>query len=1170
MLLTILAANTETMLFRARVWLLLIFSLFTTAVFSQEQWPGTFLWRISGKNLTQPSYLYGTIHLQDKRLFQFTDSLYQALEKTEGFALEIDFNEFMDSIFSRGFRDVEDEILEKQEVKLDRKKMNKSADSLLKVLEISENRITKKDLKKIREYRMNKLVQQGEMQTIVDGYLYGLAQRLGKWMGGIEDVTDQLDLKDEIGADLTPDEIFQPEANLRRSLDELIRIYINRDLQSIANYVDGKYENGMKDKLLTQRNIKMAKRMDSLMAVRTMFFGIGAAHLPGDIGVINLLRRNGFTVEPVFSPQSLPPEAYASKLNVIPWKKVEDEKLFSIEMPGVPSDYNMLGEGVKMKVFFDLPTMTFYMAGHTIAGNNNTVDLDEALEKMAKNMGSKGNKIQAKEIMIEGVRGREGVFEIPGASFKVRLLQKKTILYMLFVGTTRNSNLSNPGINKFFSSFIPKEIGTSEKQWTKFTIPGKAFSVQLPGAAKPNKKVDESAQGTNWNFVTYDLIDEEKGFYYLVQVRDINPGFYLEGDSTYFSLVSNDLADRFEKIISEEKLIFQGWPALKLTVSENTGMLLKMFNVVRGNRVYVLVVAGGTKDSDFSDVDKVFNSLVIEDYLPSQWTKFSSEGFSATVPAPIKKMPKDSTSSDSDILHYVSYNSNDAISYEILKTPLSPYYWAKNDSSFFADRLKFYMDYADSVLEKRISYNGKLKGLDFVIQKEENNLEKLRMFVNGDTLYTLMTFLPKKEINSENFKKFFDELRVDKEILPTIYTKKTEQLLDALRTKDTTEFEKAVTAFDQVNFEKDDLPFLHKALLEEYNTQEAEHYSVNERIVEVLEDIADTSTIRFVSDNYRKLSKEKEAIKYNLLEVLSQIKTLDSYSVLKNLLLTAIPSEGDPGNLNYHLQDSLELTAKLYPEVLVLSKDSAFSTVLVNVTKQLLDSNLISINSILPFKQNFLEHVRKNLKKIKEDEEKWWMFTNWVPFIGKFNDKESNDLLRTFLTLDEIDAKYAVILALVKNEQPVEPGQTEKVAEDKEYRKDLYDEFKKLDKLKLFPARYATQLKIAESEIHLLATDDEEPSSITFISERTEMFMGKKQKFYLFKVEFEGEDYSSSYLGVTGPYSLSGKDIITSTDASGVYWDEEYDKKKIDEHLKSLLSEMEAYIKENPQTSIIK
>ena len=78
--------------------------IFITPVIVKAQnkkWPNTLLWRISGNGLSKPSYLYGTMHLQDKRLFNFSDSTYAAIEKTEGLALEVNFNELIDSMFNR-------------------------------------------------------------------------------------------------------------------------------------------------------------------------------------------------------------------------------------------------------------------------------------------------------------------------------------------------------------------------------------------------------------------------------------------------------------------------------------------------------------------------------------------------------------------------------------------------------------------------------------------------------------------------------------------------------------------------------------------------------------------------------------------------------------------------------------------------------------------------------------------------------------------------------------------------------------------------------------------------------------------------------------------------------------------------------------------------------------
>ena len=66
---------------------------FCQSSFSQKL-PSTLLWRISGNGLQKSSYLFGTLHLTDERVFNLGDSLYRSIEQSDGFAIEIDPQEF--------------------------------------------------------------------------------------------------------------------------------------------------------------------------------------------------------------------------------------------------------------------------------------------------------------------------------------------------------------------------------------------------------------------------------------------------------------------------------------------------------------------------------------------------------------------------------------------------------------------------------------------------------------------------------------------------------------------------------------------------------------------------------------------------------------------------------------------------------------------------------------------------------------------------------------------------------------------------------------------------------------------------------------------------------------------------------------------------------------------
>jgi len=52
--------------------------------------------------------------------------------------------------------------------------------------------------------------------------------------------------------------------------------------------------------LLDQRNKNWIPEIGKFAIEKPTFFGVGALHLPGENGVINLLRQEGYTVTPVY------------------------------------------------------------------------------------------------------------------------------------------------------------------------------------------------------------------------------------------------------------------------------------------------------------------------------------------------------------------------------------------------------------------------------------------------------------------------------------------------------------------------------------------------------------------------------------------------------------------------------------------------------------------------------------------------------------------------------------------------------------------------------------------------------------------------------------------------------------------------------------------------------
>lgn len=1146
---------------RKRLWFL-IFLFFSVASRAQQSWPHTLLWRISGKGLTHPSYLYGTMHLQDRRLFRFGDSLYAALEQTEGFAMEIDFQEFIDSLFSQQVREAQDRYLDEEEdIKIDRRKLGRPADSLLRKLGIRGDRVSRKDLRKIREQRIGALVRSGEMPTIVDGYLYGLALRHRKWTGGIEDVQDQLPLLDELGGELTPEQVFMPEAELRRSLEEMIGVYVSQDLVKLAR-LSGADLGSMRDAVLLRRNVKMARRMDSLSALRSTLFAVGAAHLPGDSGVIALLRARGFRVDPVFSSRTLEPEDYSRNLQSIPWSRTEDEEgLYSVEMPGVANSFSMFGQAFPMKMFFDITSMTFYMAGRGIGRVDDAGDVDRIFANMAERMGVNKKQIRKKSITEGAIHGAEGSVEADQGAYRFRVLQKGNNFFMLMVGAPKKQSVESADATRFFSSFQAKDVATGAP-WQTFRIPEKGFSVELPGMPRPNLLIDSRAQGSSWHFTTYDYVDKVQGLYYFVQVRDIDAGYYIPGDSAYFESYRLDLQSRFDSVLNFQTFLYEGLPACQMEAwYKQENAIYKMMFVVRGNRVYSLM-AGAHRKADFSDVARYFHSLRLEPYRPSDWKTRSVEGFATRTPAEFLKKEPDTTDAGlSHTTHYIAYDTNTAISYEILRAPLPRYYWAKNDSSFFAAKVAGLTGEDDSVIQVKPTVNGGLASMDLLLHKKgSGNLRKFRLLVSGDSLYTLISFIPLSLENDPSWPAFFDSFRLAKEVPPAIYHSHARELLEALASADSATAAEAEQTLSLVNFTREDLPYLQEALLHRYDSDLDAYSSRYHSLIRIVKELADSGTVQFIQRQYPLLTGERERLKYPLLEVLANIHTASSYAVLKELLLHQTPVDGQPYWLGTELQDSLART--LFPDLLVLSRDSLFATTLIQIAGRLIDSNWLSIQDLLPYRDVFQQKARRALEAMKKVNEETWRFFSWIYFIGRFNDKEGNDLLRQFFQLPQLDLQREALEQLLKNDQPLSPAQLQKLAADRSYRSRVYALLKLHKRLSLFPAAFANQKSLAESELYSYLTEeyeyDGDALKLSFVGERIEEFEGKKSRFFLFRLDMAGEDAAESRLGVTGPYPLASKELYPTSDATGIT-DESFEKNKLEQQLRQYLKAIESY-----------
>ncbi len=258
------------------------------------------LWKISGNNLKKPSYLYGTVHSYDKRAFTFKSLVIPYIKQCKAFGMEIKLDEL--DPFS---------LLGKLQMRGDTTlRMLISPDDYAKLERMMRDSFSV-ELSMFSSVKPMFLM--GVMQTtgtesdysdFLDEFLMKRAKESHKELIGIETIAEQLGAIDIIPlqeqAKMLLDETLYPDTTAE-PLEDLLDVYKNGDLDSLYSfYKHGELSNTFNKALILDRNHRMADRIDSIAQRKTIFVAVGALHLPGIEGVINLLRAKGYDVTPIW------------------------------------------------------------------------------------------------------------------------------------------------------------------------------------------------------------------------------------------------------------------------------------------------------------------------------------------------------------------------------------------------------------------------------------------------------------------------------------------------------------------------------------------------------------------------------------------------------------------------------------------------------------------------------------------------------------------------------------------------------------------------------------------------------------------------------------------------------------------------------------------------------
>ena len=277
------------------------------------------LYRITGKGLEKPSYIVGTYHLAPATFVDSISGAKAALDEVEQVCGEVD-NAEMESISGRS--------------RLMKAMMLPDGKSLADVLSTDEmdrlnaymtemlgadltNPLIKSQMGKMNPMAIStqlQLVQYMKVTpgfnptALIDGYFQQQAKKAHKPVMGFETIDFQMSVLYGTAIERQKELLFcmiDNQEYTEMSMKELTEAYFSQDMEKILALTEAKLGNFCDstpeedEALIYGRNADWVAKIPAIVNEKSTLFVVGAAHLPGEKGVLELLKAEGYTVEAV-------------------------------------------------------------------------------------------------------------------------------------------------------------------------------------------------------------------------------------------------------------------------------------------------------------------------------------------------------------------------------------------------------------------------------------------------------------------------------------------------------------------------------------------------------------------------------------------------------------------------------------------------------------------------------------------------------------------------------------------------------------------------------------------------------------------------------------------------------------------------------------------------------
>ena len=1137
--------------------------------FSQQNDDQSLLWEITGNGLKSPSYLYGTMHVSSKLAFHLGDTFYRALQQAEVIALESDPGKWMEEMFDsksamsmNGYSsylnfDSDKNFYEKlTSVEFPDKKTLTNA---LRNKHALQNGFL---------YRGSSYGNEYEETTYLDLFIYQYGKKNKKTVVNLENHEETNLL--QIMAMLPDTGLTKEEKKQRSKKRKSYYSKWNEDM-TVSEALEEAYRNGHVNVIdsimkltsrsdnymkyfLYARNRIMADGMDSLMKTKKIFVGIGAAHLAGEEGVIQMMKDMGYSMRPVKRNITQFAKDQKNKIEEffipVPFKKqTTKDGYITVNMPG--KLYETPGKDGDIQYFY--PEMT--NGGYFFIRRFNTFSPFHELnpKEWAKRVDSlvfeniEGKILSEKKITVSGYDAKDILNKTRKGDYQRRIIIY-TPLEVLFFKMSGTGEWVKDFGDQFFNHI---QLNRRSEQEYTYTSHLNDYQITFPTAPVHNVHAEKISQSQRHIVHSFN---EKDSAYYLLFSSHINDLSYIEEDSFEVKFLARTFFEQLDSAEIDTVILLDNKTATARGTLNNKSIFVK--TLLKRNFYFVLVAQGTESNAnkyfdsfDYSgDFKTIKPHLLVDTILGFSVETTDHPDAVQTLSYSVQKTrsweDKNPWDSYRSRRYFYSDETQERVYLHYYK--FVDYYTSKSLDDFWESELSNYTDDTYIIDKKTIDNNDTVPTCHLLLADTNSTKRiEIKKYLNQGVLFTIKTTYDSIAPKSQFIDTFFKTFQPSRDSL--IGKVITENCADSffadLRSMDSLRVKKAVELVNRITFEKQHIDsILWYATNYEFPDNDEEGTKVY--LIRELGYIKSPRVIKLLTQLYENSDEDYEE-QFAALKGLAQVGTKNAYKALGKLLMNNPPIASSTRNVEYlfnYLDDSLSLNKQIYPELWDLMLYDKYRVSVYELSTSMLDSGFIKSKSYKKYKPLILRRA-KYLTQDEEDVERRIRLSGrdyyykdgekiyfekylidqfsktkylklLIPFYKK--DKDVQKYFTKMYQSQNNENRYVAAVLFAQNNLTVPDSVLQVLSSSANYAYPFYHDLKLAKKLKWFTPSEFSQEKMAKSILYAGSSSiDPEEDSINFVKKVAYTEGGKTGYIYCYKSESSyGHKWYLHYAGV--------------------------------------------------------